>query len=128
MGNQTSIYLLLIAGATILICLLYELTSHLKIRPIGRAVITFGLAILASIAGWALFSSGSFVSVRSWINLSDPTVWQGCFIGLWLLLGWLFSKAAAESMHQTLRLLLGLILSFAVTHYFMEMLHLVYFP
>lgn len=128
MGPQPYTTLLLISGWTILISLLYDLTSHWSSRQPLRVGLALLLSALISLAGWETFKTGAFVQIGSIFNLADPAFWQAVFICLWLVIGWLFSRAFDEAISCPLRLLLGLILSFAVTHYFIDMLRMVYFP
>ena len=120
--------LLMIAGWTILVSLIYEFSGRISQHRAMRVIFSLVLSLILPVLLWFLFQFGKENLTIAWFDLSNPAVWQTVFVFLWLLIGLLFSKAFHARMHVTLRLLLGLILSFFVTHYFMSMLRLVYYP
>ena len=119
--------LLMIAGWTILVSLIYEFSARISQHRAVRVIFSFVLSLVLPVLLWFLFQFGKENLALEWFNLSNPAIWQPVFVFLWLLIGLLFSKALNARMHLTLRILLGLILSFFVTHYFMSMLRLVYY-
>mgnify|MGYP000847091558 CR=1 FL=1 len=129
MPIENLILLEMIAGWSIVTCLVYELSlsisKHQIIRVLFSLIISLGFIFLV----WAVFFSGkvNWNVEEGFIGISDENIFRFVFILLWICVGFLFSKAFNPSMHPTLRLLLGLICSFLVTNYFMETLYLVYF-
>lgn len=126
---ENLILLEMIAGWSIVACLVYELSlsisKHQIIRVLFSLIISLGITFLV----WAIFFSGkiNWNVEGGFIGNSDGNIFRFIFIVLWICIGFFFSKAFNPSMHPTLRLLLGLICSFLVTNYFMETLYLVYF-
>ncbi len=129
MPIENLILLEMIAGWSIVTCLVYELSlsisKHQIIRVLFSLIVSLGITFLV----WAIFFSGkvNWNVEEGFIGKSDESIFRFVFILLWICVGSLFSKAFNPSMHPTLRLLLGLICSFLMTNYFMETLYLVYF-
>lgn len=119
--------LLMIAGWTILVSLIYEFSGRISQHRAMRVIFSLALSLILPVLLWFLFHFGKENLTLEWFDISNPAIWQPVFVFLWLLIGLLFSKALNARMHLTLRLLLGLILSFFVTHYFLSMLRLVYY-